>query len=68
MPRLDGMATLARIRQNLATGALPVIVQTANREAEIRVMEAGADDYLAKPVDPSRLVARVRAVLRRRGL
>jgi len=67
MPRLDGISTLHRIRENLRTAALPVVILTKDRDAEIRVMDAGADDYLPKPVDAARLVSRLRAVLRRKG-
>ena len=67
MPRLNGIMTLRRIRSNLASAALPVVILTANRDAELAVMEDGADDYLSKPLEPARLVARVRALLRRRG-
>lgn len=66
MPRMDGKMVLKRIRSNIATAALPVIILTANRDAEIEVMEEGADDYMPKPLDPQRLVMRVRAVLRRK--
>jgi type II secretory ATPase GspE/PulE/Tfp pilus assembly ATPase PilB-like protein/CheY-like chemotaxis protein len=66
MPRMDGKMVLKRIRSNIATAALPVVILTANRDAEIGVMEEGADDYMPKPLDPQRLVMRVRAVLRRK--
>lgn len=65
MPRLDGRATLRRLRQsNIWT---PVILLTQVGEATERAMalEEGADDYLNKPFDPYELVARIRAVLRR---
>lgn len=67
MPRMDGGAVLRRVRSNLNTASLPVIVLTANRDAEISVMEDGADDYMPKPLDPQRLVMRVKAVLRRKS-
>jgi type II secretory ATPase GspE/PulE/Tfp pilus assembly ATPase PilB-like protein/CheY-like chemotaxis protein len=68
MPRMDGTAVLRRLRSNLSTASLPVIILTADRDAEIAVMEQGADDYMPKPLEPLRLVMRVKAVLRRKSL
>ncbi len=67
MPRLDGRAVLRQVRQRKATAGLPVVVLTGSDDesAEIEVMEAGADDYIRKPIDPPRFLARVRAALRR---
>jgi CheY-like chemotaxis protein len=67
MPRLDGTMVLKRIRSNVQTASLPIIILTANRDAEIAVMDQGADDYMPKPLDPQRLVMRVKAVLRRKS-
>jgi DNA-binding response OmpR family regulator len=65
MPGQDGLSVLRRLRQkgNLA----PVIFLTARHELEDRVrgLNAGADDYLAKPFSIVELLARLRAVLRR---
>jgi two-component system KDP operon response regulator KdpE len=46
---------------------MPVVVLTGtlDENAEVEVMEAGADDYVRKPVDPPRFAARIRAALRR---
>ncbi|MFI5845652.1 response regulator transcription factor [Catenuloplanes sp. NPDC051500] len=64
LPDLDGREMLRMLR---AVSAVPVIVATArDDEAEIvRVLDAGADDYLVKPFSAAQLDARVRAVLRR---
>ncbi len=64
LPSLDGLEICRRLR---ATASTPVIMLTARGEEEDRIvgLELGADDYLAKPVSPRELVARVRAVLRR---
>ena len=66
LPDLDGRELLRMLR---AVSAVPVIVATArDDEAEIvRVLDAGADDYLVKPFTAAQLDARVRAVLRRGG-
>ena len=67
MPRLDGLAVLKQMRATAATSGLPIIVLTSTEgeEVEVNLMNEGADDYLRKPLDPARFIARVRAVLRR---
>jgi two-component system KDP operon response regulator KdpE len=64
LPDLDGFAVLRELR---AFSAVPVIMLTARDEPidRVRGLEAGADDYVAKPFDHLELMARVRAVLRR---
>ena len=64
LPDLDGFAVLRELR---AFTAVPVIMLTARDEPidRVRGLEAGADDYIAKPFDHLELMARVRAVLRR---
>ena len=67
MPRMDGLALTAQIRERAALRLTPILMLTARTEErdEIAGLEAGADDYLPKPVSPRRLVSRVRALLRR---
>ena len=67
MPRMTGQEVLRRLRSTVATSALPVIVLTGatDNRTEIEMMEAGADDYVRKPLDPERFVVRVKAALRR---
>jgi DNA-binding response OmpR family regulator len=64
LPDLDGAAVLSRIR---ATSQVPIVVATA-REAEsemIRLLRAGADDYVVKPYSAEQIEARIAAMLRR---
>ena len=65
MPNLDGLETCRRIRAN--GDDLPILMLTAREEVRDRVMglDAGADDYLAKPFALEELLARLRALLRR---
>jgi two-component system OmpR family response regulator len=67
LPRKDGIEVLAGLRQQDA--ALPVIIITARDAVEerIRGLDLGADDYVLKPFDMAELLARMRAVARRRG-
>ena len=64
LPDLDGSAALAMIR---AVSSVPVIVISARDEDDdiVRLLDAGADDYLVKPFSPRQLEARMRAVVRR---
>ena len=67
MKTMDGLETLKRLRKSMKTSALPVVILTGSSdpEDENRLMKAGADDYLRKPVDPLQLVSRIRSVLKR---
>ena len=68
MPVLDGMAVCRKIRA--AGDSTPILMLTARHELVDRVagLDAGADDYLVKPFALEELLARVRALLRRREL
>ena len=65
LPGEDGMALARRLRNQ---SAIPIVMLTGRRDEADRVMglELGADDYLTKPFSPRELLARIRAVLRRR--
>jgi type II secretory ATPase GspE/PulE/Tfp pilus assembly ATPase PilB-like protein/ActR/RegA family two-component response regulator len=67
MPMLGGREVLRAVRQSAATAHLPIVVLTGtpDADADIELMEQGADDYIRKPIDPPRFVMRVRAALRR---
>ena len=67
MPRMDGIEVLRRLRAE--ENATPVLVLTARSEVSDRVegLDAGADDFLPKPFAITELLARVRAMLRRRA-
>ena len=69
LPGEGGIEILKRLRNQLATEEIPVIILTAKNTEYDRVegLDAGADDYISKPFGMMELVARVRAVLRRRS-
>jgi len=68
MPKLDGFELLKRLREDVRTSHIPVMLLTARRDRETRVrgFVLSADDFLAKPFDPHELAARVQAMLERR--
>ena len=67
MPVMDGMEACRQLKDNPETKNIPVIFLTARSEefAELAGFEAGADDYIAKPVRNRVLLSRVKAILRR---
>jgi len=68
LPDCDGLDVTRRLREDDRTRWVPVIILTGRSTVvdKITGLEVGADDYLTKPFDPGELVARVRAVLRRK--
>jgi DNA-binding response OmpR family regulator len=65
LPRMDGVEVCQRLR---AESDVPILILTARTETEDRVagLDSGADDYLVKPFERKELLARIRALLRRR--
>lgn len=69
LPDEDGLHILHRLRENPETARLPVILLTAKATEYDKVigLDAGADDYIAKPFGTMELVSRIKALLRRAG-
>lgn len=66
MPRMDGLEACRRIKANPETQLTPVVLVTALAATQdrLRGIDAGADDFLNKPYDPSELLARVRSLVK----
>ena len=67
MPDMDGYQVCGWVRSNPATTAVPVVMLSgkADPESVARGLEVGADEYLSKPISPSKLSAQLRSVLAR---
>ncbi len=67
LPKKDGLSVLREIREK--NGNISVILLTSKSEIEDKItgLDAGADDYVTKPIEMQELLARIRAVARRRG-
>jgi class 3 adenylate cyclase len=70
MPKLDGIEVCKRLKGDPATPFMPIILCTAKADTKdvVTGLEAGADEYLTKPIDQVALVARVKAALRLKQL
>jgi two-component system cell cycle response regulator len=70
MPRVDGLEVARSIKENSNLPFIPIIMQTALDSSERRVqgLDAGADDYITKPIDFAELEARIRSLLRIKAL
>ncbi len=66
MPDIDGITVCRMLKGDPATRLIPIVIMTAldGTEDRIRGIEAGADDFLTKPVDDRELLARINAALR----
>jgi len=69
LPGMSGVEFARRLRGEERTRGIPLIMLTARGEGQDKVLglESGADDYITKPFSPRELVARIKAVLRRRA-
>jgi adenylate cyclase len=70
MPKMDGLEACRRLRSDPEVGFIPIILITARADSKdvVAGLEAGADEYLTKPIDQQALVARVRSMLRIKDL
>ncbi len=70
MPKMDGIEVCRRLRADASLPFIPIIMVTAKADPKdvVAGLEAGGDEYLTKPVDQPALVARVKSMLRIKGL
>ena len=70
MPKLDGFEVCRRLKKDTTLPLIPIILVTAKGSSEdvVAGLEAGADEYLTKPIDQAALVARVHSMLRIKAL
>ena len=66
MPRIDGFEVVRRLKANKDLPFIPIILQTAldSTEHKVEGLDAGADDYITKPINFAELEARVKSMLR----
>lgn len=69
LPGMSGIELAKRLRSDSRTSTIPIIMLTARGEEQDKIagLETGADDYITKPFSPRELVARIKAVMRRRA-
>jgi two-component system phosphate regulon response regulator PhoB len=69
LPGISGIELARRLRADQRTRNIPIIMLTARTDERDKIhgLESGADDYITKPFSPRELMARIRAVLRRRA-
>lgn len=69
LPGMSGIELARKIRADSRTASVPIIMLTARGEEQDKIvgLDTGADDYITKPFSPRELVARIKAVLRRRA-
>lgn len=69
LPGMDGIEFAKRLRANSSTKTIPIIMLTAKSDEDNKIqgLNVGADDYLTKPFSPRELIARIKALLRRRA-
>ncbi|MDF1610973.1 MAG: response regulator transcription factor [Stygiobacter sp.] len=70
MPQLDGYETFKKIKENEKYKSIPIIFLTAknNEKDEIFALNIGAEDFITKPISPQKIIARVKANLRKNEL
>jgi len=67
MPEMDGLTLIKKLKSQLATRYIPIIMLTAKDDIDLEVkgIDAGADDYITKPVTPKRLLVRAQRLINR---
>lgn len=67
MPKMDGLETVKIMRQDDALKAIPIIFLTArsDEKTEVEGLNSGGDDYITKPISTTKLISRIKAVMRR---
>ncbi|HRK34896.1 MAG TPA: two-component system response regulator [Candidatus Hydrogenedentes bacterium] len=70
MPVMDGFEVCERLKRNLATRHIPIVIVTgvADHDANIRALEAGVDDFLTRPIDPVLLEARLHSSVKSKAM
>ena len=68
MPEMDGLTLIKKLKSEMSTRMIPVIMLTGNEDlkSEIEVLGVGADDYLRKPVNYERFIARIKRLIQKR--